>query len=673
MIGIFVSLILLVLAILIYRKDLAIKKFGWLFVFRILVVVCLSFILIGNIINFSLVKSAKTPLLLLVDISPSMKDKLESVKEFITNFKQYAKHKTQYQSFADSIIGAVDLERIEFLGEKTDIAKTLTMAEKKEPGAVVMLSDGQHNTMSDPYLVATQVPFPVYAMGFGKTVEHDVAISRLNAPKRIFLEDTANITVRIMSQGLDNKKAKVSLVQGNTELKSQNVILTDVRAEQELNFWVVPDEIGKMIYKVKVSGFEEEDNYSNNEKEFGINVLKSKLKIIVLTNSPSLNMRFMVSALAKEKVDVLPVIAFQGSRLQTTTEHGMKDIVFSPTCDVMILDNFDANRLADNINNQISNFVREGGGLLFFFGEKTRLNPMLSDLLPFNHNSRIIRKETFAKLNEQGVTVPIFFDAGENLLDNTPPILGLAEVKEFKKEAWVWAVAEPSAMPLIGFWKFGKGKVIEITGFPFWRFGFYGRDLAATQQKFHKLLIQFCRFLALKDFEMFSLATDQLIYNAGEAINFTFHAYQEDGRPWQGLNVNLFISKKHNPVPMVEVSSGIYETAVEALLAQDYTVTAVARLDTLKVGEAKTDFRVSETNIEMLETRLNSDLLKRIAELSGGEYFAAESFSAEEFDFNFARYRKTFRFDPRRLPYLYVILAGLFLIELYIRKRRGLM
>ncbi|MDH5684296.1 MAG: hypothetical protein OEZ20_07525, partial [candidate division WOR-3 bacterium] len=63
----------------------------------------------------------------------------------------------------------------------------------------------------------------------------------------------------------------------------------------------------------------------------------------------------------------------------------------------------------------------------------------------------------------------------------------------------------------------------------------------------------------------------------------------------------------------------------------------------------------------------------RIAELSSGEYFAAESFSAEEFDFNFARYRKTFRFDPRRLPYLYVILAGLFLIELYIRKRRGLM
>ena len=75
----------------------------------------------------------------------------------------------------------------------------------------------------------------------------------------------------------------------------------------------------------------------------------------------------------------------------------------------------------------------------------------------------------------------------------------------------------------------------------------------------------------------------------------------------------------------------------------------------------------------MVETGLNSDLLKRIAQASGGEYYDAASFPVNNFEITLAKYHTTFRFDPRRSVYLYVILAGLFLIELYFRKRRGLM
>lgn len=672
MIGIFVSLILLALVILVYRKDLKAKNYGWLFIFRILVIIFLSLILIGSILTYTFSRSPKIPIIFLTDVSPSMTDKFKPAKELIADFKQTTKYKTHYLSFSDSILDIIVNDSLSVQGTKTDIAKTLNLVKEKKPGAVILLSDGQHNTLSNPIQIAADLPFPVYTIGIGKTSEPDVSIRRLNAPKQIYLSETAKVVVRITSQGLGNQRAKVGLIQKNKELQKQEIKLSEAQTEQELKFAIVPSEIGKMFYKIKTTGFEEEDNLLNNEKEFVLNVLKSKLKIFLLSNSPNYNTRFLLASLKSGIFEVSPIIAFQNNQFQIITEQGKKNFNFRLDCDVLILDNFAANRLSTDINNQIKRFVQNEGGLLVLWGEKTRFNQTLAEILPFTPSNKINRKETFIKLTSQGFTVPIFFDKGENLLENTPPLLGMAEPKEVQPKAQIWAKTDPLEIPMIGFNKFGKGKVIEITGFPIWRLGFYGTNLNNAQERFQKLISQICRFLALKEFEMFSLDSDQPIYQAGEKITFNFYAYNEDGSPWQGLDVNLIIPNQ-NPIPMIDIGSGIYEKTIEALPAQDYTVKAIAKLDTLKVGEANTEFKVSETNIEMVETRLNSELLKNIARESGGEYFDAANFPTTGFDFNLAEYQAIFRFDPRRSPYLYVILVGLFLIELYFRKRRGLM
>lgn len=669
MIGIFISLILLVLAILVYRKDLKKKDYRWLFIFRILVIIFLSLILIGNIIAFTLTKSPSVPLLFLIDVSPSMSEKLSQAKDFLIQFKP--KTKTQYFAFADSVFGPKSIEGLVIQGSKTDIAQALNTAKKKSPGAVVILSDGQHNALSDPVKTATDLPFPVYTLGLGKTAEHDVAIRTVRVPKQIYSGETTDCVVRIQSQGLGNKKAMVSLWQNSKVLQQKETTLSDKLIEQEISFPIIPTEIGRQLYKIKVTEFAEEENRLNNEKEFSLQVLKSKMKVVYLSNAPSYNTRFILSALESEMVSVLLVIAFQGNRFQIPTSRGMQDFAFKLDCDVLILDNLNANQLPAEVGDQIQRFIANGGGVLILAGERFSTNPQLAPILPFVHNQRIVRKEIFFKLTEQGIAVPIFFAEGDNLLDNTPPLLGIIEVKEIPKETRVWATANPSDIPLIGYRKFGKGKVIEINGFPIWRLAFYGKDLAIAQQRFKKFLNQINRFLALKDFEMFTLTTDQPVYRAGEKVTFTFYAYQEDGRPYSGLDVNLIIDQ--SKIPMVEISEGIYEKTIEALPPKDYSVKAICQSDTIKLGEAKTEFKVSETNIEMIDTRLNSELLRQIAQVSGGEYFDLVSFPKDQFEFNYARYRKTVRFDPRRSVYLYLIIVGLFLIELYLRKRRGLM
>uniref|UniRef100_A0A7C6A983 VWA domain-containing protein n=1 Tax=candidate division WOR-3 bacterium TaxID=2052148 RepID=A0A7C6A983_UNCW3 len=670
MIGIFVSLILLVLAIFVYYNDLRARQYRWLFCLRILVVLFLGFILIGNIISFTFMRSPKVPLIWLIDVSPSMKDKLSQAKECLLNFAK-TKYKAEYLAFADSVFGLAKIENLVIQGSKTDIAKALATAKKRNPGALVLLSDGQHNTLSDPVKVAQTLPFLVYSVGVGETARHDVAIRNLIVRQQVYLGETTECIIRIQSQGLGNKKAKVTLLEQSQELQQKEIILSEPLIEQELIFQIVPNEIGRRFYKIKITEFAEEENLANNQKEFSIQVLKSKMKVIYLSNAPSYNTRFILNALKSEMTEFLPVIAFQGNRFQTPTERGMQDFAFKLDCDVLIVDNLDASQLPVGISNQIQKYVLDGGGVLILAGERFRLNPILALLAPFVHNQKVIRKEVFFKLTEQGIGVPIFFQDGENLLANTPPLLGVMEVKEPQEGTKVWAIADPLNIPLIGYRKFGKGKVIEITGFPLWRFGFYGKDLEKPQEKFKRFLNQVNRFLALKEFEQFTLVTDQAVYSLGEKATFTFYAYQDDGRPYSGLDVNLIIDS--TKIPMVEIGDGIYEKTLDALPPKDYIVKAICQFDTIKLGEAKTEFKVTETNIEMIDTRLNAELLRRIAQATGGEYFDLKSFLQDQYEFTLAQYRKTVQFNPRQSPYLYLILVGLFLIELYFRKRRGLM
>lgn len=673
MTGILISLILLVLAILVFKKDRKTKNYGWLFIFRLLTIIFLGFILLGNIIALSFTKSPNVPLLFLVDVSPSMKDNLTQAKELLIKFKSKTKYRTQYFSFADSIYPLPPIEQLKVKGNKTDIAKALTSIKKNKPGAVILLSDGQHNTFTDPVSVATELPFPVYTIGLGKIVECDVAIRRVQAPKHIYLGETTEVIVRIQSQGLGNKKTKISLLEQGSALLQQTIGLTDNLTEQEISFRLVPSEIGKKLYKIKIDGLEEEANFFNNEQEFGLNIWKSRWKVMLLTNGPNYNTRFLLAGLKSAIVDIKPVIAFQANRWQTLTEQGMQDFIFQLDCDVLILDNFDASVLSSDISNELRKFVQTGGGVLMISGENFRLNQILSDFSPFVLEPRIIRKEIFLRLTNEGALVPIFFDAGEDLLADTPPLNGVMEVKEVVKGTRVWATTDPLAIPLIGYRKFGKGKVIVFNGIPMWRLGFYGKDLAKSEQKFSKLLYQTCRFLAQKDFERFSLTTNQLVYSAGEEVNFIFHAYREDGRPFSGLDVNLIIGK--DQIPMIEVADGIYEKTLKALPANDYLVKAIAKLDTLTQGEAKTEVKVSTMNLELIDTRLNDELLKHIAQKSGGEYFDIQSLASHfpPSAFRLASYRQIFKLDPRRSATLYVVLVGLFLIELYFRKRRGLM
>lgn len=219
----------------------------------------------------------------------------------------------------------------------------------------------------------------------------------------------------------------------------------------------------------------------------------------------------------------------------------------------------------------------------------------------------------------------------------------------------------------------GQGKVLEIAGYPLWRFGFSAGAVASGNDGLYRFLTNAVRFLALKDVEAFRLSSDKLDYYAGEPISLLLQATSEDGRPWQGLDARLTIPDAKVSIAMTEKATGLYEAIVEGLAPGNYQAKADVFLSDKPLGSAGHDFLVSELSLELTETSLHDDLLRRIAAASGGEYVAYDSLAAKGLNVKFAQYRRLMVFDPRLNRYLFLLIAGLFVLEIFLRKRRGMM
>jgi len=703
LIPIFVSLILIGLFVFLYSKERKTPGYKAPTVFRIIVMILLILIVFGNIFKFSYHQSAKVPLLILVDASKSINigDNLAKIKEVINKIDKEPFGKKTY-SFSDSI-GPLDNYQ-KALGKRTDISEALSFAQKNRPGAVVLISDGQHNLNNDPTIIAQRIQAPIYTVGLGAEQKQNVAIKSIRKPIRSFLGDSIDITARVQSRGLENQKTKVNLEHNGKTTASKDILLSGKDAIQEINFKTLPETTGKINYTIRIDNLPNEATYANNRRDFSVEVLKNRWQVLYITNSPSFNTRFIISNLEtrngnEANFTVIPMVAFAGRDLEILKDMPV-DKAFQNS-DVVILDDINEDNLNTNIITNLRNLIDQHKGLLILSGENFRPIFFLREISPFEFaTTTVSKKDVFLELTEAGAATPIFFnEQGEYLLDNVPPLWGFNFAANVKPEAVIWATTKDDKRPLIGFRPYKNSKVVVMSGFPLWRLGFSSVETERTKQKFNVFLKNLMRFLAIKEFEPFKLITDKPDYLVGEDIIFNLLATTPDGRNWTDLDIRVEIPSM-NPapipqrnsnqteigpnaskvqknrggvkvaLPLYESNPGTYESNIEAMLPGEYQAKALVSKDNKLIGKTKTTFSVTQQTIEDI-TGLNSDLLMKLSNITNGRYYTAIQFLNESFTPTVIKYKKNISFTFHNNSYIYIIITILFGILLFLRKKRG--
>jgi hypothetical protein len=668
--GIVVCSILLVLLVLLFLRDIRQHRAPLVFALRILMILLMSLVLLGYVFRRTVKERPALDLLVLADGSQSMsaENKLSAEAAVLAGLPRKAGWRMGTYEFGDTTRRLENPKQMKADMPRTDMTQALKLAQLTRPGAAVLVSDGNHNAASDPGLVARKLGFPVYCVGVGRKPVRDLALERVRSPNRVVLGDTFPVAVRFRSRGFAGDKVRVRLLDNGRTLETRELVLGAEESQQEAEFRVAPASEGRHSYRVLADSLKGEDSYANNQSQIGVLVVPARTRVLYITNHPGFNTRILLQ-LARQNPDIelVPLVALTGNRLQRIGATGSQDYRVSPLdADVVILDDVDESTLG--LSDALNTFAASQG-LLVLGGERFRAGKALSALLPLEPAGDRVTRDMKLELTEDGRANPVLFDGTRNLLSDAPPFWGVLRTRSPRSDARVWA-RDKDGTPLIAFRRNGSGKVLEFAGYPLWRAGFSVKAVETGSRDLARLLANVIRFLALKDVDRFRLTSDKLDYFAGEPVSFLLQAVSDDGRPWTGLDARLAVAGASQA--MVERGDGVYEAVVEGLNSGTHTASVEVFAQERSQGTVHHEVTVAELSLELSQTGLNDELLRRIAQATGGSYVHADSLGATRPELKLAEYRRTITFDPRLNRWLFLAIAGLFVLEILLRKRRGM-
>ncbi|MCK4385474.1 MAG: hypothetical protein KAW52_04340 [candidate division Zixibacteria bacterium] len=715
-IGLFILAIFL--AFLTYKRTyppISKRKKALLLSLRIVALFCLFLILSEPILTIARRFVQKPVVAILVDTSKSMnlkgtqisrKEELQNLLEDRTFEKLSSKATLETYGFADTLFPFDSSQDFpESLGKATSIGEATKYVEEKLKDknlrGILILSDGANNLGEDPVFVAKSKDIPIYTCGIGEyTPPKDIAIERIVHHDIGYVDNKIPIQVDISQVGFDKLKIPISIKKisgsGGKETQAQkNLTLSTSGGTQALEFAITPKEEGLHQYELTVPQQKEELVKENNRRIFSIKVLKSKIKVLLVTGSLNWEYTFLKRALEKDKNIELKSLVYGKNKkvILGRFPQGEKELSQS---DILIFVD-PPNFIFAQYKKEINDFVfRNGGSALFLLGKDfiaSKAFMEATSILPFDLGGAKIRyfpANLSLELTSEGSLHPItrlVENSEENLKvwSEFPPFLGVASLGSPSKDAVILATFKnPSnpeiILPGIVVKNYGKGKMMAATVNPFWRWDFLLWGIGKDNRSYQKLWNNSVRWLITReDMDIINIFTDKKIYKSGERINFCAKIFDQNYQKIKDASVLLKIKgEAEADSEMLSLSldqMGDYRGILRSLSPGKYLFEGEVFRDETKVGSKKGEFTVEEYSLEDADLSTDFDLLKKMAEVSGGKFYEKDQIGNLVTDLELAEKQeeRTKEIQLWNHPILLILFIGCLSAEWAIRKRAQLL
>jgi hypothetical protein len=703
----------LVLAVLTYRRTfppLSKRKKALLLGLRIAALFSLFLVLSEPILTLAKRYVHKPVVALLLDASKSMELKgenatrIEEMKE-VTKNRIFEEVSTESElvifAFADSLVSLVSVDQLpDSLGNATSIGEAIKSVKEKFKDknliGMIILSDGANNLGEDPVPAARSAGVPVFTCGMGTySPLRDVSIGRISYPDVGYVGDKMTIEVNVSQNGYDQTKVPVSIREKKMTLEQQNLTLGKSGATQILSLSITPEEAGLHQYQLNLPIMEEESVKENNQRTFAIKVLKSKIGILLVSGSLNWEYSFLKRTLEKDENVKLESLVY-GKENRSIIGRFPQNREALRAFDILMFVDPSGFVLRDH-KNEIEDFLsNQGGSALFLLGKEFMDSHgfmEMSPLLPFDAKGATI---TFSaakanlELTEEGKLHPITrlvenMEENEKIWSDLPPFSGLAILGTTTKDATSLAqfkspTGSASFSSGITVRNYGKGKVLAVTVTPFWQWDFLMWGIGKDNLAYLKFWNNCVRWLVVReDMDLVNVSTDKKIYMGGERIEFTAKVFDQNYQKIEDASV--VVNVKGEALPDSELvnlglnQTGDYVANLGALPPGNYSYQGEVFRNGEKTGTKSGEFLVEQYSLENSDLKTDFDLLKRIAESSGGKYYQTEELGnlAQDLKFTEREERKKKEIQLWNSPLLLAIFVLCLSIEWAIRKRSQLL
>ena len=589
-------------------------------------------------------------------------------------------------------------------------------------GGIILVSDGADNSNDDPLATAQDFgarQIPIFTLGVGREdIPQDIGIVDVSAAKTVLEGSVFIVQVAINHQGYEGQEVELSIMDGETQVVSDVVTLGAEGVTRRFELEVTPERPDLIVYDLNVELQAGEIIDRNNSYSFLVdNTEKDALDILYLEGHPRNEYKFIRRAVSGDNSLRL------ATYLQTGPEKYYRQGIESATelssgfpesreelfqYEALILGDIDFDFFNAEQLQMIEDFVAERGGGLLMSGmvDEEFVGSPIADILPVtlveegflpSHLRGGIRRGDhptgelfYPRLTRNGEFSPLLrlsADDSENqaLWRALPELQGTYVTGRIKPGAQV-LLEHPllqyqnQALPLLASQRYGSGRSMSLTTASTWR---WQMMLPAADDSHEILWRQMLRWLAVSAPERITIEFDREFYNVGDEVNVRAtvlsnkYEADNDATLWMQTSSPLdeFID-----VPMewdIE-EDGVYRASFIAEEEGVYSLLVDVASAAGEVSDSSAEkmaaFVVTPSLREYTNAELDSGLLGRISELSGGSYFelsaAGELTNTIEFTPN--AYSREVEIDLWDRPWLLALLILLLCVDWVSRRVKGL-
>lgn len=576
-------------------------------------------------------------------------------------------------SFGTSVKEGIDHS---YTDQATDIASFMQemydLYSNQNIGTIIWASDGIYNQGSNPIYLSNKLNTPVFSIALGDTVpKQDLVLKKVYNNQITYLGDRFSVQIDVAAINCSASVTKLVVSKGGKKLQEKLITIdnNDFFTTEEITLEATASGVQK--YTVSLSSIEGEATTVNNTKNFYIDVLDARQKILLLAESPHPDMAALKRTIKNNK-NYEVEIKYADNFSESVSAY-----------DFVVLHQLPSTR--NSITEVLTTLKTKKIPHLFVVGTLTNL-PNL------NQSQSLVSIKSRGRGNQtsdaEATLMPNFnvFTLEERVKDliaQLPPIT--TPFADFKPKAdaaillnqKIGSINTDHPLLLVGEDQGIKKGV--LTGEGIWKWRIFDYVQNQSHNLFDELFGKIIQYLSTKeDKRKFRAFVSNTLYNENEAIVVDAELYNSNYERVNTPEARLVITndKGENFPFTFNKTESTYTLNTGRLPEGSYTFEAstVFNGEELKSGGA---FSVKSIQLEVFETTANHQLLHLMSTKNGGVVVGKEDLGKLPELITAKGFAKPVLYDSVKtrslihLKWIFFLLLGLLSFEWFLRRYFG--
>ena len=601
------------------------------------------------------------------------------------------------------------------VGTRSDLAQALQDVRQDLEGmplaGVVLVTDGADNgssSMDDALLALRAQRVPVYTVGVGQErFERDVAIERVQAPRRLLTGAAGVVEVDVRVRGLGNAAVPLTL-EADGRVVATETVQPPTRGDlATVRVRIPPLAPGVHRLAIRARPLPNEIVTQNNEWQTSLDVRAGPDRVLYVEGEPRPEFAFLRRAVNEDSA--VQVVGLMRSAERKYLRLGVRDSLellngFPTSRDelfsyrAIILGSVEAAFFSGEQLRMLSDFVSVRGGGLLVLGGRASLSEggfagtPLADVLPLTLSRAEVNEDGPAtavqvRPTRAGEVHPALqlresLGASRQRWDSLPPLTLVNSLGTLRAGATMLLAGRTedgrSDVPVLAWQRYGRGMSAVFAAQDSW---LWRMDAAIpvddrTHQTFWRQMV---RWLVDDAPAPFEVTASPARVAPGEAVVLRAQVATPQFEDVNDATVTTTVTGPSGTSEALTLEwslrdDGSYTARFTPRDTGRYTVDAVARTSRDSVQAVTTTVLVDERGADVAQAELRAPLLRRIATETGGRYYPLTGVGALGDDAVYTNAGVTVREakDLWDMPAVFLLLAAVLAAEWSYRRWRGL-